>query len=229
MACKKIFWEDPYLRCLDTEVNRVTGNTVTLKETIIFAMSGGQDSDDGTINGLDIIKAEKQGTEIYYIVPDGHGLASGDTVHLAINWEKRYNLMKLHFAAELILELVYQLYGHPEKIGANITAEKARLDFNWEGNITAIFPVLLERLGELVNTNSEIQSRFSDAVNEIRYWEIKGFARVPCGGTHLKRTGEIGAVNLRRRNIGRGRERIEIELADNARNIHPTQIHQEQP
>ena len=55
---------------------------------------------------------------------------------------------------------------------------------------------------------------FSDEANQGRYWEIEGFARVPCGGTHLKRTGEIGPVTLKRVNIGKGKERIEIRVAD---------------
>ncbi|HOG04600.1 MAG TPA: alanyl-tRNA editing protein, partial [Accumulibacter sp.] len=38
------------------------------------------------------------------------------------------------------------------------------------------------------------------------------FARVPCGGTHVRRTGEIGSIRLKRNNIGRGKERVEILL-----------------
>ena len=214
MACKKTFWENPYLRHLDTQIESVEENVLRLKETIVFACSGGQDSDSGTINGLDILKAEKIGKEIYYTVQSGHGLAVGDKVHLEIDWPKRYKLMKLHFAAELILELVYQNYNHPEKIGANITAEKSRIDIKWDGNITAILPALQKQFQAIVEANLEIESHYSDVENEIRYWEIRGFAKVPCGGTHIKHTGEIGKVKLKRRNIGSGNERIEIELVE---------------
>ena len=58
-----------------------------------------------------------------------------------------------------------------------------------------------------------IVSAFADEAAERRYWEIAGFARVPCGGTHPRRTGEIGEVVLKRRNVGRGIERIEVRLA----------------
>jgi alanyl-tRNA synthetase len=37
---------------------------------------------------------------------------------------------------------------------------------------------------------------------------------VPCGGTHIKKTGEIGAIALKRNNIGKGKERIEILLPE---------------
>ena len=42
--------------------------------------------------------------------------------------------------------------------------------------------------------------------------EVKGFSKVACGGTHLKRTGEVGEIQLKRKNIGKGKERVEISL-----------------
>ena len=36
--------------------------------------------------------------------------------------------------------------------------------------------------------------------------------RVVCGGTHIKRTGEVGTIVLKRKNVGKGKERIEIYL-----------------
>jgi len=48
----------------------------------------------------------------------------------------------------------------------------------------------------MIEADREIVSAYSDACAERRFWEIDGFARVPCGGTHLRRTGEIGALTL---------------------------------
>lgn len=213
MGCGKVFWEDPYLTKLDAVITSVNGDVITLDQTIFYAFSGGQQSDSGTIEGLPVFEAKKVGLEIFYTLPSSHGLHAGDKVKLAIDWEKRYKLMKLHFAAELVLELVYENNGHPEKVGANITEDKARVDFKWVGNINTIFPELLKRLQELIVRDLPITSDFSDEKQEIRFWEIEGFAKVPCGGTHIKRTGEIGSVRLKRSNIGGGKERIEIMLA----------------
>ena len=174
MACVKIFWENPYLTELDANVTSVNGDVVTLDQTIFYAFSGGQQSDSGTIEGLSVLYANKDDFEIYYTLPNGHGLKVGDRVKQNINWEKRYKLMKLHFAAELVLECVYQNYGHPEKVGANITEDKARVDFSWEGNISSIFPELLPQVQYLINRNLAIVSAFSDASQESRYWEIDG-------------------------------------------------------
>lgn len=213
MSTEKLFWIDPYLTETVAEITTVNLNKITLNRTVAYAVSGGQDSDSGTIGGYEILAAEKQGNEIVYAISPKHNLAVGENVIVKIDWEKRYRLMKLHFAAELVLELVYQNYDRPNKIGANITKDKARVDFEWHGNISEIFPFLQNKIIKLVQGNFEIISDYIDEANQKRFWEITGFAKVPCGGTHLKRTGEIGELCLKRKNIGAGKERIEITLA----------------
>lgn len=214
MGTRKLFWENPYQTTLETQVVAVCDDQITLRETIFFAFSGGQQSDAGTIAGMPVLRAEKVGIDIQYTLPAGHGLEPGDAVRVEIDSAVRLRVMRLHFAAELVLELVYQLYGHPEKVGANITDQKARVDFRWQGNINTTFPTVQQRIEALVAANLPIISAFSDEANERRYWEIAGFAKVPCGGTHPRRTGEVGSIALRRSNIGGGRERIEITLKD---------------
>ncbi len=212
MSVKKIFWENPYLTKLEAKVTSIDNNVVTLDQTIAFAFSGGQQSDSGTIGGFQILEAKKEGKEIFYTIEQNHNLLLNQNVLITIDWEKRYRLMRLHFAAEIILELVYQNYNLPEKIGANITVDKAGLDFYWDGRISDIFPELLNKANSIINSDLEIISAFDDEENEKRYWYIEGFAKVPCGGTHLKRTGEIGSMSLKRNNMGSGKERIEIYI-----------------
>lgn len=212
MAIKKVFWENPYLAEIHAKVTSVGNDTITLDQTVAFPFSGGQQSDSGTIGGYDIIEAKKDSKEIFYTITQNHCLKTGDDVLVKINWEKRYKIMRLHFAAELILELVYQNFEHPEKIGANITEDKARVDFFWKGNISEIFPVLESKAKQIIDSNLDIISDFSDKDNEKRYWQIDGFAKVPCGGTHIRKTGEIGSISLKRKNLGGCKERIEIYL-----------------
>lgn len=69
-----------------------------------------------------------------------------------------------------------------------------------------------EKAEGLIEENHEIISAFSNEESQRRTWEVKGFAKVPCGGTHLRRTGEVGNMILKRKNIGKGKERIEIYL-----------------
>ena len=212
---KKTFWENPYLAKLDTLVASVKGPDVTVEQTIFFAFSGGQESDDGTIGNRRVLQARTEGREIVYTLENGHGLKPGDPVSVKIDWERRYKLMRLHFAAEIVLELVYQKLGTIKKIGAHIAQDKARIDFEWDGNISKVLSDIQKEARRIIEANQDITSAFSDEENEKRYWEIKGFARVPCGGTHLKRTGEVGEIELKRKNPGKGKERIEIYVREN--------------
>jgi Ser-tRNA(Ala) deacylase AlaX len=66
----------------------------------------------------------------------------------------------------------------------------------------------------VVSADFKIKSGFDDIEREIRYWQIDGFAKVRCCGTHLKTTGEIGQVSLKRNNRGNKKERIEITLIE---------------
>ena len=210
---KKLFWEDPYLTTIETVVESVFDNSITLRETIFYVFSGGQESDTGTIGGYPVLEARKSGLDIQYILAGGHELKPGDRVRVKIDWDRRYRLMRLHFAAELILELVYRELGQVKKIGAHIAPDKARIDFHWPQNISSLFPRLTSQAQALVDQDMEIISAYSDESSQRRYWEVPGFARVSCGGTHLKRTGEVGNIMLKRKNIGKGKERIEVYAA----------------
>ena len=209
---KKIFWEDPYLTRLDTSITGVKGSDVTVERTIFYAFSGGQESDQGTLGGYQVLEARKDGLEILYTLPVEQSLKVGDPVSMTINWERRYRLMRLHFAAEIVLELIYQHFALIEKVGAHIAQNKSRIDFEWPENFSKYLTLIKEEAMTLIKADHEIVSAFSDETNEQRYWEISGFARVACGGTHLRRTGEIGPIELKRKNVGKGKERIEIYL-----------------
>jgi Ser-tRNA(Ala) deacylase AlaX len=210
---RKLFWADPYRTELETRVADVAGNEVTLEETIFYALSGGQESDRGTIGGRPVLAARKDGRRIIYTLEEGHGLCSGDPVVVSIDWERRHRLMRLHFAAEIVLELVYRKLGPVAKIGAHIAADKARIDFAWDGNIGPALSELAAEARAIIAADAPIVSGYSDEAEERRYWKIEAFSEVPCGGTHLRRTGEIGGIELRRKNIGKGKERIEIHVS----------------
>jgi len=209
----KVFWQDAYLTRLQTEIASVQGEQVRLRATIFFAFSGGQESDAGTIAGHPVLQAEKNGLDIVYTLAPGHGLSAGDAAEVVIDWDRRYSLMRHHFAAEMVLQLVYKLRPGIERVGAHISADKARIDFALASNISDIFPVILDEVAALIAGGYPIVTAFSDEAAQRRYWAVEGFARMACGGTHPRTTAEIGVVKLKRKNQGKGVERIEITLS----------------
>ena len=213
---RKCFWANPYQTSHQTLVATVHGAEITLQSTIFFAFSGGQESDRGTISGQPVLDARKEGLEIIYTLPDDHALEPGQSVQVEIDWTRRYRLMRLHFAAELVLELFYRRFPGIHKVGAHIAQDKARIDFAWPESILPSIPGIAAEANRIITADLAIKSAFEDELNERRYWEIEGFSRVPCGGTHIRRTAEIGSIRLKRDNIGRGKERVEIYLTDPA-------------
>ncbi|NTU84425.1 MAG: alanyl-tRNA editing protein [Chloroflexales bacterium] len=132
---RKVFGEDPYRTSLEATLLSVVGNAVTLDQTIFYAFSGGQERDTGTIAGRTVLDAQHAGREMIYTLGDASGLQPGEQVLVTIDWPRRYALMRLHFAAEIVLELCYRALPGAEKVGAHIAADKARLDFVWSESL----------------------------------------------------------------------------------------------
>ena len=210
---QKVFWDDPYQRSLTTRVATVDDARVLFEDTIAFSFSGGQESDTAWVNGVPIIDSQIEGTMIYYTIEDDHGLVPGDTVTMEIDWPRRYQLMRSHFAAELILELITQKY-KLKKIGAHIAETKSRIDVICDQNISSVFEDVLVGYNRIIEQDLPIKKDFSNPETQKRYWEIEGFSKVPCGGTHVKSTAEVGLVRLKRVNIGKSKERIKIRLVE---------------
>ena len=208
----KVFWQDPYLTELTSRVSSVKANQVQVTDTIIYAESGGQESDFATIDGIEVIKAEKHGKDIVYTLASAPKFNTSDLVNSQIDWPRRYALMKLHFAAEVVLEVFTQSYPSITKISAHIGQSKSRIDFLWHESLNTLLPDVLLKSQALIDSGLPIVSDFEDIESERRYWQVEGFAKVPCGGTHLKRTSEVGQIRLKRKNVGKGKERVEITL-----------------
>ena len=210
---RKVFWENPYQTTLQTTVTSVDGNQVLFTDTIAYSFAGGQESDKAEVNNIPILNSKMDGTLIYYTLPDNHNLHVGDAVTMTIDWPRRSRLMRLHFAAELILEIVTQKY-HLEKVGAHISETKSRIDFKSDKNISSLFEAILAEYNAIITSNRIIEKGYSDIATQRRFWKIDGFAQVPCGGTHVRSTAEVGFVILKRDRPGKSIERIEIRLVD---------------
>lgn len=210
---EKVFWQNPYQHTLQTTVASVNGNELLFDETIAYSFNGGQESDKALVNDIPITSSRMEGNLIYYTLPEGHGLQQGDAVAMTIDWPRRLRLMRLHFAAELVLEIVTRKW-KLEKVGAHIAEHKSRIDFRSETSVTPLLEEILTEYNKIIASNLPIHKDYSDEKAQRRYWKIDGFAQVPCGGTHVNTTGEVGYVTLKRDRPGKSIERIEIRLVN---------------
>jgi Ser-tRNA(Ala) deacylase AlaX len=73
-----------------------------------------------------------------------------------------------------------------------------------------VLPVTKKEALRIIEGNQEIIGTFNDEGKEGRYWEMRGFAWVPCGGTHLRKTGEIGEIELKRKIQVKGKKELKF-------------------
>lgn len=208
---EKIFRTNPYLGSCEAKITSIKEGTLTLDQTVFFAFSGGQESDSGTINDFPVKEAIAEGAEIYYVLGDGTGLKLGDPVTINIDIEKRRKIMRLHSAAHLVYGIFCDKNEAKKLIGSNVTSEKARIDFENETSIAEKLPEIEKEANNLIEAALPIRT-FQDEKNPDKWWWECGTWKFPCGGTHTKSLGEIGKIKLKRKNIGAGKERIEITL-----------------
>lgn len=114
-----------------------------------------------------------------FTLPENHQLLPGQSVLIEIDWERRYQLMRLHFAAELILELFYKALPGIKKVGAHIAQNKARIDFEWPESISPLLKGFSDEANRIIESGLTIKTDFDDEENERRYWEIEGLIIVP--------------------------------------------------
>ncbi len=212
MATNRLFWEDPYKDKCEANVVKIDNNEIVLDQTVFYAFSGGQASDVGTINDIPIIEARKAGEDIVYVLESPPEFNEGEKVNIIIDWDNRYRLMKLHAASHIVYFIFQEKTGIKKLIGSNVTKDKGRLDYEHPESISELLPEIESKANEVFTQDAEIKVYPDEADPGKRWWECMGW-KVPCGGTHVNNTNEIGNIRLKRKNIGSGKERIEIYLA----------------
>lgn len=221
----------------------VTGHTaeggIVLDATIFYAQGGGQPGDQGRLvwDGGEIAitnSVKGEGEDIVLVPAEGGALPqAGQVVKQELDWDRRFRHMRIHTALHL-LSVVIPL---PVSGGA-ISAEKGRLDFNMpeaiddKDQLEADLNALIAR--DLAVTESWITDEELAAnpglVKTMSVMPPTGQGRVrlvrigtdneqvdlqPCGGTHVARTGEIGAIRIGKlEKKGRQNRRVNIHLAE---------------
>jgi Ser-tRNA(Ala) deacylase AlaX len=102
--------------------------------------------------------------------------------------------------------------GYIERLGSYVDENKDRADYAYEGRL---LPEVLKKVEDDTNVflanEHEISIEPDPDNQEIRIWKCAGL-EMPCGGTHVKNTNEIGRIRLKRKNPGKGKERVETSL-----------------
>jgi misacylated tRNA(Ala) deacylase len=232
---EKLFETDAYLGTATAAVVSVDDAGIVLDRTVFYPLGGGQPGDTGWLRRADgravrVIDTRKaEGDLILHVTEAGPcGLEPGEQVVAEIDWERRYAHMRMHTCLHLLGSILR--FG---VTGGQVGAERSRLDFDTQDEIDKedvtralnalivedhavtsrwITPAELAATPELIRTMSV---RPPMDRGDVRLLEIEGVDLQPCGGTHVRRTGEIGAVAVAKvESKGRRNKRVQIKWAD---------------
>lgn len=233
-----LFRADAYARDADGVVVAHTAEGgVVLGACLFYPTSGGQPGDSGALEWaggrLLIATAIKgMGDEIVLVPAEPAALPPvGTTVRQSLDWDRRHRHMRVHTALHLLSVII------PLPVtGGQIGAEKGRLDFLMEQpphdkqplenslnllidrdlvvSETWISEAELAANPGLIKTMSVAPPKGAGKVRLVRIGQ--GADQIdlqPCGGTHVARTGEIGAIRIGKiENKGRQNRRVHIHL-----------------
>jgi misacylated tRNA(Ala) deacylase len=232
---QELFREDAYLQQCEATIVQVSEAGIILDRTVFYPTGGGQPGDTGLLQTIDgrqirIIDTGKGETGILHIPEaDAPVLAVGDRVIATIDWERRYRHMRMHTALHLLCAIV-----EGGVTGGQISETKSRLDFDIPG-AKPDKADLTNKLNALVQANHPVAARWiSDdelaanptlvrtmsvkpptGAGQVRLLEVTDVDLQPCGGTHVRSTGEIGQLEVSKiESKGKQNRRINIVLID---------------
>ncbi|HFE63874.1 MAG TPA: alanine--tRNA ligase, partial [Caldithrix sp.] len=230
---------------------RKNGNYhIVLDKTPFYAESGGQVSDRGKIilpnTILNVQEVHKDASDIVHVCTASHEVELIPAeVEAVVDPVLRYPTMYNHTATHLLHAALRKVLGeHVHQAGSLVEPDRLRFDFT---HFKKVEPEELEEIERLVNeqirkdiplkiTQTDFESArkmgamalFGEKYgDEVRVVSIEGFSTELCGGTHVRRTGEIGTfIIVEESSIASGVRRIEaftgpkaIEFLQKTRNV----------
>jgi misacylated tRNA(Ala) deacylase len=239
MSTAMLFRKDAYARACAARVLAAGPDGVLLDRTLFYAQAGGQPGDTGALEwdgvAMAVANAVKGPDDTVLHLP-AEGAARlppvGAEVMARLDWERRHRHMRMHTSLHLLCSLI----PGAGVTGGQIGAERSRLDFDlpdppakeWlterlNALVAADHPVgerwiteeELDAAPELVRTLSVQPPRGAGLVRLVRVGPERAPVDLqPCGGTHVRSTGEIGRVEVAKlENKGKQNRRVYVTLA----------------
>ncbi|MFN4103400.1 MAG: alanine--tRNA ligase [Tepidimonas sp.] len=222
------------------ELKHGQSGVVVLDTTPFYAESGGQVGDSGVITSgsARFVVADTQ--KIKADVFGHHGtlaqgtLAVGDHVQAQVDLARRAATMRNHSATHLLHKALREVLGeHVQQKGSLVNAERTRFDFAHNAPVTPEQIRAIEaRVNAEILANTDTQARVMDLESAksagammlfgekygetVRVLDI-GSSRELCGGTHVRRTGDIGLFKIvAEGGVAAGVRRVEAVTGENA-------------
>ncbi|MHB1862654.1 MAG: alanyl-tRNA editing protein [Gemmatimonadaceae bacterium] len=225
----RLYYKDAYLTDFDATIVEVAdgGRRVYLDRTALYPTSGGQPFDTGTLGGRRVTDVVDEDDRIAHLLEAPLDAAAG-AVRGRVDWARRFDHMQQHTGQHLLSAVLEDLHGW-KTVSVHFGDETSTLDVTTDVAPRARLDAAEDRVNALIAEGRAVSVSFEDAAaapglrkpsdrtGEIRVVTIAGVDRSACGGTHVRGTGEIGALLLRR--VEKVKQGTRIEFVCGARAV----------
>ena len=230
-----LYQTDSYLKEFDATVAGLSDEPrgLVLDRTAFYPGGGGQPADSGTINGQPVTRIRRVDGRLLHLM-EGDLPAVGEAIHGAIDWERRYKLMRTHTAMHVLCGVVFRDYG-ALVTGGEMEPLKGRMDFEFARLERDLVSTIENAVNQEIQVGREVRTNIlareeafkipdlirtkinllPPNIQEVRTVEIVGLDLQADGGTHVRNTSEVGRIRvIDYKSKGASNKRIYVEVLD---------------
>ncbi|MGH2541930.1 MAG: alanyl-tRNA editing protein [Ardenticatenaceae bacterium] len=234
-----LYQTDSYVREMDARVTGVTEQGVLLDRTVFYPGGGGQPADTGVLqdeagNNYRVTGLKRVEGRLVHVLQGDSRPEMGSRVQGAVDWERRYSLMRTHTALHILCGVVWRDYG-ASVTGGQMEPGSGRMDFEFERMQKELVEEIEQKINEEVQAAREVRVQIlpreeafripdlirtkinllPEGITEVRTVELVGLDLQADGGTHVSNTAEVGRLRVTDyKSKGAINKRIYVELSD---------------
>lgn len=224
LATERLYYDDATLARFSATIVALgsDGRVVYLDRSAFYPTSGGQPHDLGVLADVPVVDVVDEDARVAHHLAEPVGLPVGAMVVGQVDMERRVDHMQQHTGQHLLSALLADRYGWPT-VSVHFGDAASTVDISGvEGLSTADLTRIEQEANTLLLENRVVSVSYEDAATAtdlrkasdregtLRIVTIEGLDRSACGGTHVGRTGEVGALLLRRAEKTKGHTRVEF-------------------
>jgi len=227
---QRLYYADSYLTKFEATLLGVdaSGRHLYLDRTAFYPTSGGQQFDQGSLQraragaAFQVVDVIDEGERIAHVLAEPHAeIEPGSSWFGEVNWSRRFDHMQQH-SGQHLLSAVFQELAGSGTLSVHFGSESSTLDLDAATLGAEQLQAVEQHANRVVFENRDLSVAVEDAevavglrkasqrAGALRIVSIAGIDRSACGGTHVRRTGEIGPILLRK--VERARKSVRVEF-----------------
>ncbi|MDX2194217.1 MAG: alanine--tRNA ligase-related protein [Gemmatimonadales bacterium] len=219
----RLYYTDSYATTFNAAIveRAPDGRRVVLDRSAFYPTSGGQPHDTGFLGDAAVVDVIDEGERVTHVLGQALAAGPGDRVTGHVDWDRRFHHMQQHTGQHLLSALIEARFGWAT-VSVAFGDDGNTLDLDCPAVTPADLARIEREANRLLAEDRPVTVSFEDAATaaglrkatdrtgELRIVTIADLDRSACGGTHVRRTGEIGVILLRGVERMKGRVRLEF-------------------